>query len=457
MKTAVYLRQSLDRDENKLAVDRQREDLLKLCAARGWDDPLEYCDNSISASTGKRRPAYEALCDDIRNGVIGRVAVWDLDRLHRHPMELETFIILAEKHDIQLASVGGDADLSDPNGQAFARMKGMFARLEVQHKSKRQKAANAQRARAGKSWVHRAFGYDGNEVIPSEAKAIRAAYSALLGGDSLLGIARHWNTTGVPTVKGARWNGGVVRQILLNCRYAGLQKHQGEILEGVKTDWPAIVKRDVWEAAVALLSDPARHTGKSTGRKYLLTGLAVCGLCHRTMGTTQRPTKNGGHRAIYQCKRDGCMRVVRDLLKVDAVVTDVVCERLSMPDAAAALVKPTVDTALDRDHVTALRARLDSLANDFAEGDLTSSQLKTATTRIMAKLAEAESKLLDANTSRVLDGLVGVPDAARRFAALPLDRQRAVIDTLCTVTILPSTKPGGQFDPTLITVEWKTA
>ena len=455
MKTAMYLRQSLDRDENKLAVDRQREDLLKLCAARGWDDPLEYCDNSISASTGKRRPAYEALCGDIRNGVIGRVAVWDLDRLHRHPMELETFIIMAEKHDIQLASVGGDADLSDPNGQAFARMKGMFARLEVQHKSKRQKAANAQRARAGKSWVHRAFGYDGNEVVPSEAKAIRAAYTALLGGDSLLGIARHWNTTGVPTVRGARWTGGVVRQILLNCRYAGLQKHQGEILEGVQADWPAIVPRDTWEAACTVLSDPARHSGKTTGRKHLLTGLAVCGLCHRTMGTTQRATKTCGKRVVYQCKRDGCMRVVRDLHNVDDLVTSLVCERLAMPDAAAALAPPTVDTALDRDRVTTLRARLDSLANDFAEGDLTSSQLKTATARIKAKLAEAESKLLDANQSRVLDGLVGEPDAAQRFAALPLDRQRAVIDALCTITIEPSTKPGGQFDPELIRITRK--
>jgi hypothetical protein len=49
MKTAVYMRQSLDRDRNQLAIDRQREDLLKLCATKkGWDDPIEYCDDNIS-------------------------------------------------------------------------------------------------------------------------------------------------------------------------------------------------------------------------------------------------------------------------------------------------------------------------------------------------------------------------------------------------------------------------
>src|SRR6478672_10045022 len=101
MKTAVYLRQSLDRDQKKLAIDRQRADLLKLCAAKRWDDPIEYVDNNVSANTG-RRQAYEDLCRDIASGVIGRVAVWDLDRLHRQPIELESFIALADQHHVEL-------------------------------------------------------------------------------------------------------------------------------------------------------------------------------------------------------------------------------------------------------------------------------------------------------------------------------------------------------------------
>jgi len=95
VKTAVYLRQSLDRDQTKLAIGRQRDDLLKLCAGKGWDDPIEYVDNNVSANTGRRK-AYDELCRDIANGAIGRVVVWDLDRLHRQPIELESFITLAD-------------------------------------------------------------------------------------------------------------------------------------------------------------------------------------------------------------------------------------------------------------------------------------------------------------------------------------------------------------------------
>jgi DNA invertase Pin-like site-specific DNA recombinase len=41
MKTATYLRQSLDRDLTKVSIDYQREGLLKLCADKRWDDPVE--------------------------------------------------------------------------------------------------------------------------------------------------------------------------------------------------------------------------------------------------------------------------------------------------------------------------------------------------------------------------------------------------------------------------------
>ena len=49
-----------DRNGNELAVTRQREDLEKLCADKGWK-PILHSDNDTSAITGKKRPpAYQA-------------------------------------------------------------------------------------------------------------------------------------------------------------------------------------------------------------------------------------------------------------------------------------------------------------------------------------------------------------------------------------------------------------
>lgn len=453
MKTAVYLRQSLDRDLNKVSIDYQRKHLHGLCATKGWDDPVEYIDRNISATKGTR-PAYNDLCADIAGGVIGKVAVWDMDRLHRQPRELEDFIDLAEKHGVELANVGGDVDLSTPSGRMFARMKGTVAKYEVEQKSARQKAANQQRAQNGKAWVMRTFGYDGNEIVAEEADAIRQGCADLINGASLWGIAKQWNAAGIKTVKGCTWNGSTVRQVLSRARNAGLQTYDGQIVEGVETAWPAIVSRDTFDAVRAVLADPKRHTGKRRARVHLLSGLAVCGLCGRKMGTTYRPTKTGAKRHVYQCKNTGCMRIVRDLTKTDALVVDIVTHRLARIDAAKVFAKRSVDVKALTAQADELRALIRAAEVEYEDGIIDGRLLKGRRDRLQPKIDAIDAKLVGANTSRKLDGLLGQPDAPERFARLSLDRRRAVIDTVCIVTIEPNKRPGS-FDPETIRIDWR--
>ena len=133
MQAAIYLRISSDPSGQQLGVTRQREDCAKLCADKGWT-PVEYVDNDTSASNGKRRPAYETMLADIRDGRIGAVVAWDLDRLHRRPIELESFMALADEKHLALATVSGDVDLSTAQGRLVARLKGSVAAHEIEHK-----------------------------------------------------------------------------------------------------------------------------------------------------------------------------------------------------------------------------------------------------------------------------------------------------------------------------------
>ena len=328
LKSAIYLRQSLDKTGEALAISRQREACLKLCAEKGWE-PVEYADNDISASTGKPRPAYTQLLADIESGAVGAVVVWDLDRLHRRPIELEQFIDLADAKHLALATVTGEVDLSTHNGRLYARIKGAVARGEMEQKSERQKLASRQRAEMGKAHSSgRAFGYgrDGN-LIHEEAVAIRAAYKAMGAGGSLFGIARTWNDAGLRSTRGNPWTGRTVRQVLINPRYAGLRSYLGEIqyekdakgkptAKPVRAEWKPVVSRDVWEDTRRILNAPGRFTGKSTARKHLLTGLALCGECGGRMGSMIHT----GKRAGYICK--SCYGVSRNMASVDKLVID---------------------------------------------------------------------------------------------------------------------------------------
>ena len=103
MHAAVYLRQSLDRTGEGQAVARQRKDCLALSKRRKWT-PIEYVDNDRSATNGKVRPAYQRMLADIRDGKVGALVAWDLDRLYRQPRELEDLIDLADEHRLALAT-----------------------------------------------------------------------------------------------------------------------------------------------------------------------------------------------------------------------------------------------------------------------------------------------------------------------------------------------------------------
>ena len=225
-KTALYLRQSYAPNGDILAITRQREDVTRLCRARGWLDTAEYVDNDFSATNGKPRPAYQQMLDDIRTGKVTSVAVWDLDRLYRQPRELEDLIDLADEKGLLLATVTGDADLSTDNGRLYARIKGAVGKSEIERKAARQRRAARQKAENGLPHWTRAFGYlgDTHQLDPHTAPLVKQAYAALLAGSSLKDIARIFNDAGAHGLKnGKPWTPSTVSLFLRAPRNAGLR------------------------------------------------------------------------------------------------------------------------------------------------------------------------------------------------------------------------------------------
>src|SRR4051812_36621755 len=78
-----------------LGVQRQEEDCRREAARLGYTIAEAYVDNDVSAYSGKPRPEYDRLLQDIATGHVEAVVVWHTDRLTRSPRELETFIEVA--------------------------------------------------------------------------------------------------------------------------------------------------------------------------------------------------------------------------------------------------------------------------------------------------------------------------------------------------------------------------
>ena len=90
-------------------------------------------------------------------------------------------------------------------------------------------------------------------------------------------------------------------------RNAGLAVYRGDpVGEG---DWPAIVDRDLLDGVRAILTRKDRRIGgTSSGRKHLLSGLAVCGKCGQTMGS-------GGPSMRDWCRRQALLGVTCDMAR----------------------------------------------------------------------------------------------------------------------------------------------
>ncbi|GAC1332374.1 MAG: recombinase family protein [Mycobacteriales bacterium] len=464
---AVYARISSDPNDTALGVSRQIADCVALAERRGWTVGQVFTDNDVSASSGKPRPQYESMMAALGTGRLGALVVWDVDRLTRTPRELEDVVDLAEQRGVQLASVGGEIDLATPQGRLTARIKGDVAKHESEQLARRVRATMAQRAEAGAPHGRMAYGwrreqcYDdqgrrmgSRDVLhPAQAEIIRRAAAAVLAGESLRAIAAGLNARGEITVNGKRWTPTTLRLILLRERNVAQRVHRGQVIG--RGDWDPVLDEDTYRRVVAILTDPARRTSPpSSAIKYLLSGLARCGVCDGPMRVLVAGN-DGRQRDTYTCQRGYHVR--RSRPDLDELVTGVVLARLARPDAVAVLARADDGQAQEAsDKAAGIRARLDTAADSFAGGDIDAAQLARITAKLRPQLDQWLQVARAASTAPDLLDLAG-SDIADRWDGLPLGRKRAVIDLLLDIRVDRVTCRGGGagFDPDTIRLTWK--
>lgn len=455
--TAIYERISQDATGERAAVERQDEDCLKACQQRGWDENVvRYIDNGVSATKRKPRPEYVRLLADMEAGKVQRVVVWHLDRLHRIPAELEGFMTLAEKHQVELATYTGEVDLATPSGRFFARQMGIMARYEMEQKSERQKRANRQRAEDGLPWCPtRPFGYakGGLEEHPVEADLVRSLYAQVLAGVPVGTLARQLNAIPVTTTRGNAWRQNTLAKTLANPRYAGLRAYQGDVIKAAK--WPGLVSEEEWRSAARIVTS-VKITRRSADN--LATGIVLCGQCGGPCWVAYDAKSHG---RIYRCSAAGCGRSQRDADKMDRFVTQAVLARFARADAADLLTdRDAPDFEKLHARASALRAKLDDLAHDYEEDVLTRSEWKILRDGTMAKLKVIEESMTHVSVAPVLAPLVQAESAEEAWSAMDLAQQRTVAATMLRVTLLPVVRKGRpakgvtELDVNSVNVRW---
>jgi site-specific DNA recombinase len=425
-RAALYLRQSKGDDKG---IDRQLERTRALAELRGWTVVGEYADDDVSASkTRGTGTSWARMLADADAGLVEVVVAVDLDRLLRSTRDLNTLV----DHGLAVVTVDGEIDLSTADGEFRASMLASIARFEVRRKGERQTRANAGRAaRGGIPKGVRLTGYTtAGEVVPDEAERVRAMFEGFAAGETLRSLSRDHDST--PST---------VRTMLTNARYAGRRVYLGEVVgEG---SWEPIVTGDLFDLVNRRLSDPARVKNRSgsTARKALGTSLFRC-----ECGSTVRTAGSNGR---YWCPECG---LTRSMANVDALVLAVLYARLTRQDARDALT-PDLDLDPLRATAEALRGRKSDLAALVADGTMSAADVRAAAARLDDELAEVERQI----AAVVAPAVTGVTEdeLAAGLDALSLDRRRALVDALMTVTLHRGTRGSRAFDPSTVGIEWR--
>lgn len=358
----------------------QRRECVVVERADDATDVTEYVDYDRSAAKGRPREQYRALMAAVERGEVRRIYVLHQSRLWRNRRERADGIEALRRHRVTVvATKGPRLDMSSASGRSVAALLGEIDTMESELKGERLGVWHATRAERGQhapgpapyGWrlnptgAVNARGLPVRELVrvPDQAARLREWFRRLHAGESLLSLARD---AGVSPAILTKW--------LTNPTHAGLRFHDGvehPLLTGAGKPVRPIVTPDMWRATVALFEqrrtgqrDPQRHT-------HLLTGLAVCQQCDRTV-------RSGGHdsagHTIYRCLPPvgesggvgrGCGRAWRMEL-VDQFVDGVVRERLRR-EGAAGLLAPTPaseDQADLLEEAAGIRARLSGLATD---------------------------------------------------------------------------------------------
>jgi DNA invertase Pin-like site-specific DNA recombinase len=450
-------------------VTEQEAECRNVADREGWQVVRVFVDNDRSASryAKRERPEYRRLAEFVTSGGCDVLVTWEASRFQR---DLEAYVKLRElcrAHNVLWSYSGRTYDLSRTDDRMTTGLDALLAEREsdmTRDRILRSVRSNATKGRPhGKMLYGYSRTYDPTtgellmqEIREDQAKVIREAARRFLAGETPYAIAQDFNRQEIPTPRPPRsarprgWDLTQIRRLLTNPAYIGKRTHRGEIVGDAI--WPPILDEATFHRCAARFADPNRKTHRDSSVRYLLSGLAVCGVC----GGRIRVQKNRGFLA-YLCIEG--FHVSRKIGPVDYVVAAIIVNRLSRPDAIDLFTAPESDDeareALQR--IADIRARLETFYDAAAKGEITASALARIEAHNLAEIKVLESRARRADVPLVLTDLAGAPDVDKAWLSLSLPQQREVVATLAEVRILPTGRGRRTFDHASVVVDFSKA
>jgi len=320
LRVAAYTRVSSDSADQLNSFAAQNRYYTALISGKeNWRMVDIYADRGITGTSAEKRADFQRLMADCRRGLIDKVLCKSISRFARNTTECLEAIRELKVLGIGIEFEEQHIDTAKLSGETLTAIFASIAQSESKSISDNMRWSYQRRMERGEfNTCKYPFGYrliaGKLEVYEQEAELVREIFSRFLCGQNCDEIADHINTLGIPTRDGRLlWQRSTVRYILRNERYMGsalLQKNystdtlpyekkrnRGEMPQyWVESSNPAIISREVFNAARALIQKREAYGPETTRSTHALSRKLRCGYC----GSLFRK-KTSGSKTCWAC------------------------------------------------------------------------------------------------------------------------------------------------------------
>jgi site-specific DNA recombinase len=333
-------------------IDEKNRNAQENKTGETWILTKEYEEEALSAKNTKR-PKYQEMLRDIREGVITTILFTEISRVSRSVKDFLELGELLDMHDAHFVCLQHtELNTATPTGRILLVMLVAMMEFEREINADRSSKSYEERATRGLWTGGQILGYDldpihkGHLLInKAEAKIVEFIFDAMLDTESPNEVSNRCNERGYRSKSyksrrekehaGQPFTYTSVRQILLNLVYVAKKTvHRkvgktktSEVID--TTCWKPIIRQEEFDKVQRLLAlnEKRRGTGRR-GREYrfLLTQLLACRHCTSVL-TNAGTKKKDDHIPHYihrkGQRKDDCPlpgNISAD--KLDAVVWD---------------------------------------------------------------------------------------------------------------------------------------
>lgn len=322
---ALYIRVSTEEQALRQdgSIENQKHRLLSFVDLKnmqesGWGKIVDnYTDEGLSAKDTKR-PAFQRMMRDVRNGKINLILVADLARLSRNILDFCILLEDLKKANAKFLSLKEQFDTTTAAGEMMVFNMINLAQFERKQTSERVSMnfhARALRGLRNGGSVLLGFNKDPQHagclvLNENEAQDVRLIFQTFIEEGSLNRACSKLSQLGIKpkTLRAksfrhnanGRWTIQSLQTLLRNPSYVGLREvnrankskskdhlRSFEEYKLVKASWPPIVEMQVFESVQQILDDNLVMTrarlSTSEERVFILSGRMHCGECGRPL------------------------------------------------------------------------------------------------------------------------------------------------------------------------------